>query len=974
MLTPRGSSNTPLALAFLLCGIALLARAGETQPAALPENLALKARVSANSEHSQDYLAKFVADGKIPAGGSHSDLKQAWCVNGNTHRNGAELTFEWDAPVTIAELVYYGRTSWFAEECWKDYELYLDGAAQPALKGQFLMGDGAQPVKLPAAVQARKAVLKFTSSYGGMNPGAHEVQIFPVLAPDSALTKFVALDAGGLDEEAVREKRQPHAAPQQSGELQRSLLEGKLGFKTLLVIQRKELNPSHVYTYHCEGFQTGGGLYLFTPDDKAGQMKELVASPQGEILDCDLSYDAQEILFSWRKTGNDTYHLYRINVDGTGLTQITNEVWHDFNAIWLPDGGIAFLSTQKPQFAYCWISPVGTLYRIERDGSNLRRISANYLNDFTPAVAHDGRIMYSRWEYVDRPAIPIQKLWTVNPDGTDVAMLYGNRVLSPATFMEPRPIPGSTAVLCTLTAHNGPCRGAIGIVDRRLGVNAQEAIRNLTPEVGIGRVDKGDGNNVHGPYENPYPLDERYFLVSKRGTILLRDFDNTEQVTVLQPRQGIGFFSPKPLRTRERPPVIPSVLPQESEPWGTVYLQDIYNGLEPAVKRGEVKQICVVQEIEKGRVADVGLRAFGFQFPVVSCGATYAPKKVWGYVPVAEDGSATFKAPAGVPLYFMALDARGQAVQRMRSFTHLMPGETRGCIGCHESRLQSPPRVSRPSAVYASAAAAVAPQAPEWGLQGFSYAQIVQPVLDKHCVQCHNATDAPNGIDLSGDMTDFFNVSYEVLARENRRAAKGGKPFTSWISTYNGSEANILQIAPKTWGSPASALGDLLLSGHPDKDGKPRVDLDETSRRRIFAWMDLNVPYYGTSLSNHYDRQGCRRMYPPDLDKVLDQVVKTRCVSCHQPNKNKVPRKEWVRVANPQLNNFLLAPLAKAAGGTEKCGPAVFASKDDPDYKAILKTFEPIHELLQRVPRGDALLTDAGKPGAAQTCTQPPAQ
>ena len=1032
--------------AILLVVWALSALAAEDKAAALPENLAPKARISANSEFSKDYQARFVADGKIPPAGGKNDPGQAWCVKGDTHRNGAELAFDWDAPVTIAELVYFGRTSWFAEECWKDFEVYVfpegtdsqspndrklfpvsvPSGAQPALKGQFKMGDGPQPVKLPAPVQARKLVLKFTSSYGGFNPGAAEVQVFPIQAPDSALGKFVALGAGPTDEE-VRERSQPQAEPSNSAELEKSLLDGSLGFRTLLVIQRRELNPSHVYTYHCEGFQGGGGLYLFTPSPEGtdsqfpndrklvsvpsgtGQLKELLASPQGQILDCDLSYDAQEILFSWRKNQNDTYHLYRINVDGTGLTPITNESWHDFNACWLPDGGIAFLSTKKLQIAYCWTSPVGTLYRMERDGSRLRRISANYLNDFTPAVGNDGRIMYGRWEYVDRPAIPIQSLWTVNPDGTDVAVLYGNRVLSPATFMEPRPIPGSQAVLCTLTAHNGPCRGAVGIVDRRYGVNAQESIRNLTPAVNIGRVDKGDGNFVRGPYENPYPLDERLFLVSKRGTILLRDYDGKEQVTVLEPRQGIGFYSPTPLRPRTRPPVIPSVLPEDQrtpegtdsqfpndrklvsvpsgQEWGTVYVQDIYNGLEPNVKRGEVKQLCIVQEIEKGRVADLNLRAFGFQFPVVSCGATYAPKKVWGYVPVAEDGSASFKVPAGLPIYFMAVDAQGQAVQRMRSFTHLMPGETRGCIGCHEQRLQSPQRVSRLAAVYQRGQTAnfqtagnwcQSPLAPEWGLQGFSYAQVVQPVLDKHCVQCHSGTDSQGGVDLSGDMTDFFNVSYETLAREKRRDAKSGKPYTSWISTENGSEANILIIAPKSWGSPASRLGDLILSGHPDKDGKARLNLDEPGRRRIFAWIDLNVPYYGTSLSNHYDRQGCRRMYPPDLDKALDTVAKTRCASCHQPDKNKaaiakIPRKEWVRVTNPQLNNFLLAPLAKAAGGTEKCGKAVFASKDDPDYQAILKTFDPIHELLRRIPRGDALVSDAAQPGAGQLCPAPPA-
>ena len=147
---------------------------------------------------------------------------------------------------------------------------------------------------------------------------------------------------------------------------------------------------------------------------------------------------------------------------------------------------------------------------MDRDGSNVTRLSSNYLNDFTPAVLEDGRLIYSRWEYVDRPAIPIQSLWTIHPDGTGLRVFFGNRVLSPATFMEARTIPGTEQVLCLLTAHNGPCRGAIGILDPRKGVNAQEAITNITPEVFIGKVNEGDGNRIPGPYENPFPLNDTH--------------------------------------------------------------------------------------------------------------------------------------------------------------------------------------------------------------------------------------------------------------------------------------------------------------------------------------------------------------------------------------------------------------------------------------------------------------------------------
>ena len=913
-----------------------------------PENLALSARATATSEYSEQYRAQFAVDGKIPGAGLHEDAGHAWCVQGDTHRNGADLTLEWPNAVTVAEVVYFGRTAWFAEECWKDCEVAADGAPAPAARGTLRMGHGPQRLRLDHPVETRRLTLHFTSSYGGLNPGAAEIQVYARPLPDSFYDPFRPLERGS-PEPMVEDDLADSPA------LAARLASGGLGFEELIVVRRRELNPSHVYTYHVEGFRAGGGLYRASVKPP-GAIKELVASPEGQILDCDPSYDGREILFSWRRKQGEGYQVFVINADGSHLRQLTDGPHHNYNACWLPDGGIAFLSTRSARFAYCWISPVGVLHRMERDGSGVTRISANIVNDFTPSVLEDGRLIYSRWEYVDKPAIPIQSLWTIHPDGTALAGFFGNRVLSPATFMEARSIPGTGKVLCLLTSHNGPCRGAIGIVDIAQGNNAPAAIRNLTPEVAIGAVDKGDGNQIRGPYENPFPLDAELFLVSRRGTVLVRRYDGA-QVAKALPRTGeLGFYNPQPLRPRARPPVLASSLPaissatDSADPvtWAAVVLQDVYRGLEPQVKRGEVKQICVVEEMRKVVRTDVKNRAFGFQFPVISCGATYAAKKVWGYAPVAPDGSAFFQVPAGRPIYFMALDADGRAVQRMRTFTHLMPGETQGCIGCHEPRqqvaaaLRAAPRTPDPL------------RAPDWGQGvGFDYARVVQPVLDAHCVKCHSGPTPPAKVDLCGDATDFFNVSYEVLARGRKRAgeAEWDSPYVNWIPTYNGMEQNILEVTPKAWGSPRSRLADLLLAGHPGTNGLPRLKLESREIRRVLAWIDLNVPYYGTSETTHPEAVGCRRIYPADLDSTLADVARRRCGECHDGGK--IPRPSWTRLANPQMNSFLLAPLAKNAGGSGACGKAVFTSPTDPDYQALLRLFTPVLADLRARPRTD---------------------
>ena len=221
-------------------------------------------------------------------------------------------------------------------------------------------------------------------------------------------------------------------------------------------------------------------------------------------------------------------------------------------------------------------------------------------------------------------------------------------------------------------------------------------------------------------------------------------------------------------------------------------MQDVYNGLEPHVKRGEIKQIAVVQEVEKSthspftnkRPDGLGMRAvpvFGFQFPLVSCGATYAPKKVWGFADVGDDGSAAFRVPSEVPIYFLALDGEGRAVQRMRTFTHLMPGEVQGCVGCHADRNSIVPRASRKKGT-----GPISRIGPEGA--GKNWTCPLSPSLrnfadrrgasrDSAIRRSSRASSTGTAsrvttsasrradVDLTGDMTDFFNVSYDVLCR-----------------------------------------------------------------------------------------------------------------------------------------------------------------------------------------------------------------
>ncbi len=962
--------------------------AGRAVADEVPENLAPKAKVSASSQHSEAYRPEMAVSGLIPS--EFQEDSGDWAVRG-TDKGWFEL--RWDQPVEVAQIVYYARTASPLLECFKDYAVYLNDEKNPAVRGTLEHRRGAQMIAIPKQ-KVTKIRIEFLSAHPtSPNPGAAEIAVYS--SPVTAAQLNVAQIPAG--------EKTPQALA-----LRKDLIEGRLGFRDILLVKRKPLNISHVYVYHVEGYRPGGGLYVFRPDDKGGDLKCIFDAEKGMITTANLSYDGRQVIFAMRRGGHvasnpvahiedisrytdeaSNYHIFRINIDGTGLQQLTHGANNNLDPCWLPDGGIGFISDRKPAYAYCYVVTSPVLYRMNGDGSKQMRLSANYLMDFTPSVLNDGRLIYTRWEYVDRAACPIQSLWAINPDGTGLSGFYGNRVISPGTFMDAQPIPNTNSVIVTVTNHNGPCRGAIAAIDPAKGANAKESVRNLTPELDIyaHRIGGGPYGNgmldtgIRGQYEKPFAIDENRFMVSKGGVIQIRDFD-ANAASLLAPKDGMGFYSPQPIRARPMPPVVAGKfrdnLPSDGSVtggWATLFMQDVYNGLEPAVKRGDIKQIAVVQEVEKSthtpqnntRPDGQGMRniaVFGFQFPLVSCGATYAPKKVWGYADVAADGSAGFKVPAEVPIYFLALDGEGRAVQRMRSFTHLMPGEVQGCVGCHADRNSVMSSAGGRPKVHGQ------PQdlrPPAWGVKGFSYAEVVQGVFDRNCISCHNERKQAGNVDLTGDMTDFFNVSYDVLCRTGTLGQdkwllhgtpsgaeydklRGMSPWVEWIWTINGAETNILDIAPRRWGSPASKLTEIIRSGHPDKAGKPQVNVPDEDRRRVYLWMDLNIPYYGTSSSNHKTQLGSRRMLPENLDATLSEVASRRCVQCHQAG---IPRKFYTRAMNPQNNNFLLAPLAKDAGGTQQCGKAIFPSADDPDYQKILRTFDPIHALLKERPRAD---------------------
>lgn len=593
---------------------------------------------------------------------------------------------------------------------------------------------------------------------------------------------------------------------------------------TATMFQRGEINAG---SYNSEG-----ELKVLTL--RTGQSRSLLApGPGATIRDPDLSFDATAVLFAMRKGPDDDYHLYRLDIATRDLTQLTSAPGvTDIDPLWLPDGGIAFSSTRQPKYCMCNRHIMGNLFRMNADGSNIHQIGISTLHEGHGALLPDGRILYDRWEYVDRNFGDAQGIWVCNPDGTGHAIFWGNNTTSPGGVIDARPLSQPNRVIATLIACHDRPWGALAIIDRSLGVDGRDPVSKTWPEEFRDKI-RTSGQDFDSTvklplkYEDPYPLDDENFLCSRQtghGELMGMYYLDLHGNEVLLHVEEPGCYDPMPLRPRPSPPAMP-VRRSYSHPHdlGYFYIQNAYIGTHMVgVKPGSIKALRVVESPEKRSWTSGCWAGQGEQAPAMNW-HNFENKRVLGTVPVEADGSAFFAVPANTFVFFQALDENGMMIQSMRSGTYVQPGETYGCVGCHENRVGAVP----PGRMKLMATARPPSKLTGWHGQSrtFSYQREVQPLFDANCVSCHDyGKKAGEKLNLAGDRDSFFSTSYTDLWALKAIHCIGGGP------------AEIQQAY--SWGSHASRIVAILQQGHQG------VSLTPEEWDRLVSWIDLNAPYY----------------------------------------------------------------------------------------------------------------------------------
>lgn len=643
----------------------------------------------------------------------------------------------------------------------------------------------------------------------------------------------------------------------------------------------KQVPPafSHQLTqYYGRYARPGGGVFVLDRPGRSMRVRDLTAGqlPLGSPMQPELSPDGTRLMFAFaetpatpedRRTGHHGryYHLYTMATDGSGLSQLTEGPFDDFSPRYLPDGRIVFISTRRLGWHRCG-SPGCENYTLaiaNADGGNATPVSYHETQEWDPAVLDDGRIVYTRWDYVDRHAVFYEQLWTVRTDGSAPNILYGNNTFNPVGIWEPRQVPGSHQIMATAAAHHAMTAGSIILVDSAAGVDGPEPITRLTPDAPFPESETIVApSSWHAPltevalvttpeearwpghcYRSPYPLSESTFLAAYSydrligepasgaanmfGLYLMDRFGNKE---LLYRDYNTASAWPIPIRPRSVPPATHGVsfagLP-ESE--GVVTIQDIRVS-DPQLPAERIAAVRVVQLVPKS--------TSGANNPTVGLASASPGKQVLGTAPVESDGSACFRVPAGIPLAFQALDENGMAVQTMRSVTYAQPGQMLSCTGCHEARTSAPPN-QLPIALLR--APSVLKPSPD-GAKPLSYPILVQPVLDRNCVSCHEGAEAKGGVRLTGEPEGRYSASYNALAPLVRFAEwKGGADFR---------EASSEPLAkPLFFGARGSTLTRYLLGEHYG------VTLAGEDLERLVTWMDANALFYGTFDPADQERQ-----------------------------------------------------------------------------------------------------------------------
>jgi len=658
--------------------------------------------------------------------------------------------------------------------------------------------------------------------------------------------------------------------------------------------------------------RVGGGLYLVKDFKKNVQVIDVLEhsvvekgsyrgwqlSGRGSFYSPELSYDGRTVLFSWsenriareragwglgtigpihRWRPENVWHIFKVNIDGTGLTQLTEGPWNDFDACFLPDGRIVFVSERRGGYIRCfretlYMEPTTyVMYSMNDDGSDVGPLSYFEASEWAPSVDSQGRLVYSRWDYIDRENGLGSKFWTCYPDGRDPRAPHGNyphpysvqpeydgpkegtRPLGPCSEMHFRPVPNSPRYIFTGVPHHGAAFGPLALLDPRIpDRGTMNQVTRITADQRFPESQTREGIETDDrilKYGTPWPLSEDFYICNYIQSLILLDRFGTKTVLCTHAQcpnisETMRIVEPIPVKPRSRPPVLPvatwegqrALAPHEPAEIGVM---NIHASDLPFPADRPARWMRIVQLFPKTTPYR--------DEPNTGYGPENLPRMSLGVVPVEEDGSVYCEAPVGRLLLFQALDENMMAIQSMRSGTFVHRGERLTCVGCHEDKWQSPSLVQPPKAFQRAPSELIQEPGSQ---EPVTYYRTVQPIFEGKCQPCHRA-EGKGPQNMSYDALKDYAFYFSGAHMNN---------YSNLSMTGMGSRS-----IPGLVGAHYSVIGKALLKNHRGQR------ITEEEYRRVCLWLDLNSPRLGAFNDTAKQEQG--QLVWPDLDVDPDNVT-----------------------------------------------------------------------------------------------------
>jgi len=401
-------------------------------------------------------------------------------------------------------------------------------------------------------------------------------------------------------------------------------------------------------------FGPNGSLTLLTPEFSAAS-------------DPAVSFDGRRILFSGKKTPEDYWNVWEMDLDGRNKKQITKDLgdcrepeYLAKSAITPPDFSdkvrwVTFTSNRAAVSQDTSIGAAGSLYvtslePIEGRGVVVWRTTFNLCSDFAPTVLRDGRVLFSSEQGCEALSQREFPLLAVNWDGSGLNLFCGS---------------GQGSAFKTMASET-PDRNLLFIesIDPAEVGGRLARVSFRRPLHSYELLSRDSGN-----YLNPRPLPDGRLIVSYTSGresygLYFFDFEKGAPREKLYADSRWEALDAQPVVQRPEPQgLISSVV--DSLQWGDLFCLNVYDSDLHGTGGESTHDVKWVRFYQR-------------------------ESRILGTAPVEDDGSFLVRVPADTPLRMQLLDAQGNTLRKMSRWIWVRRGTSRGCVGCHENKEMAP--------------------------------------------------------------------------------------------------------------------------------------------------------------------------------------------------------------------------------------------------------------------------------------------